>query len=295
MFGLGPAHALSLGASRPLVPPFVGALDAFTPTYAWSHRRALVSSFEGNILQARRTSDSEPYNVARLANGEGNIAGLQSFVGSGSATVASLTEQMGTGVNFLQTTGDNQRIIVDAGSLVTVGGKAASRGTRTGSNNVVGGGMVAATTYTGTTMSVFIRGRTDALTGAFIGINAPLFVAGKNDVQSGQGQFITLFGPTDANGVSVVGNDAYMVNAQPYATDYLISIICDGSTLTFKDGTYTYTYALTRAFDINKFLIGCLTESYQDNGAAAVKIQELVIYKSDQTSNESAIRSALMA
>jgi len=271
--------------------PFVGALDAFTPTYAWSHRRALVSSFEGNILQARRTSDSEPYNVARLANGEGNIAGLQSFSGSGTAAVAALTEQMGTGKDFIQPTADVQRIIVDAGSLVTVGGKASSRGLRGPlSPDTPGGGMYtnSFSAYTGTTLSFFLRGAHDAYaTGSwFEGIVDAYLGLGRS---SDYAYDIYLYrSPAISAGMSRIGNFG------TFNSDYLISIIFDGTNVTFRDGTNTYVASWSTSFIHDRFIFGYAAGiTAEGNTSLYNHWQESAVWLSDQTANEAAIRSAL--
>jgi hypothetical protein len=292
----------SLAALKPLSVPFVGVLDGFTPTYAWSHRRALLSSFTGNIMQARRTSDSSPYNVSRLSTGEGNIAGLQTFVGSNTAAVASLTEQAGTGYDLTQATGDNQRILIDAGTLVTVGGKAASRGRRLDypdhDDHQPGGTLVASVpAYTGTTMSVFLRMENGTHSGWFGGLVAAILNVGKNGTGNGGSTLGAFFMRHDpgGNNYTVAANFSTLLNAA-IDPNGLFSIIFDGTNVTFRDGTNTYTTAYTTAFDINRITVGGI---HPDDGGAyssrGFRFQELAIFNSNQTSNESAIRSAMLA
>lgn len=282
-------------SQKPLSAPFVGVLEAFAPDHAWSHRRALVTVPESlTLMQVRRTSDDTPMDVTYGPDGEAGIAGLLSFIGSSSGAVATLKDQVGS-ADFIQPTADYQRIIVDAGTLVTVGSKAASRGKRYVMSDPDGGGISASTTYSGSVMSVFIRARVDALTGdAFSGIMAPIFAAANGSTISGQGQFVMWVGPSNA-GMTLVGNDTYWAYQQPYTTDFLASIIFDGTNVTYRDGTYTYTAACSRAFNMDRFLIGCVAESNQQNGAGQVKVQELAVWLSDQTANEAAIRSAMLA
>lgn len=281
-------------AAAPFV-PFVGALDPFPPDFAWSHRRALVSSFEGNIFQARRTSDSAPFNAARLANGEADIAGLQSFVGSGTATVASLTELMGTGCSFIQPTGDLQRVIVDAGVLVNVNGQAASRGLRTPSGPEIGGAMYTPIfdTYSGTVMTVFLRGQHDEYSGIFNSIVDGYFGFGKNG-SAGDSAARTVM--SHRNGTDAAAFNWLGDMSGPFVSDYLLSFIFDGTTLTLRDGSNTYTISTSTTFDINRFTFGLLVDlTSNDYCSAANRWQEAAVWLSDQSSNEAAIRSALLA
>lgn len=284
--------------------PFVGALDPFPPDFTWSHWRALVSSFEGNILQARRTSDSAPFNAARLANGEADIAGLQSFAGSGTAAVASLTEQMGTMVDFLQTTGDSQRIIVDAGSLVTVGGKAASRGRRFIISDPLGGGMETGTTaftYTGTTLSIFLRGNKSGYAGSFydaiadVGFGATADSNGSTTTAGAIG-FFRAAQSAAGNELTVGSNYGALSLTKAVVDDYLVSIIFDGANATITDDSGSSSISFSNNFAINRFLFGLFNSGGgQDNCSSVHRWQEAAVWLSDQSSNEAAIRSALMA
>lgn len=274
--------------------PFVGALDGFSPDYAWSHRRALLTSFTGNLLQARRTSDDALYAVPLLPNGEGNASGLVSFVGGGTATVAALVEQVGTGYAFIQPTADVQRIIVDSGSLVTVGGKAASRGLRGPlSPDVVGGGMFTPsfTAYTGSTLSIFLRGAHDVYdpAGWFGGI-ADAYIGMDRSSDFSWNSYIYR-APSGEVGLSRSGSFGGAFNS-----DYLISIIFDGTNVTFRDGTNTYTVPGYGAFIHDRFIFGYAAgASVEGNSSLYNRWQEAAVWMSDQTANEAAIRSALMA
>lgn len=283
------------------VVPFVGVLDGFPPDMAWSHRRALVSSFNASPLQGRRTSDDEPIDVGLLASREIDEAGLLSFAGAGSVAVAKLTEQI-NGYDLLQTTADSQRMLVDAGSLVTVGGKAASRGISNASDSVgIGGGMQTNTfpAYNGTTLSVFLRGHHASYAGSIFGAYADVHFAmtkdggGPND----NGTFWLYRNPggDSDNSMQIAGNyTGYAVGACD--VDYLLSVIFDGTNVTLRDGTHTYSAAYTLNLDFNRFLLGLFqADGQQAFAASANRVQEMAVWLSDQTANEAAIRSALMA
>jgi len=283
--------------------PFVGALDEFAaPLEAWSHRRKLVSSYAGDLLQGRRTSDDTPIDVGVLANGELDEAGLMSFAGANSVAVAALRGQV-NGYDLLQGTADNQRIIVDAGSLVTVGGKAASRGRRFVGGDAAGGGMQtdAFTTYSGATLSIFIRGQQGDYTGSFFEVVEDTFLSAAKDTSGAgitPGSFVYRRPGQSAatNSMNLSSNYGTYSVSGALNTDYLISIILNGSTVTIRDGTHTYTSSFAASLDINRFLLGLQTaDGNQDLVSSVNRVQELAVWLSDQTANEAAIRSALMA
>jgi len=297
MFVLGHGLSLSLAPQGPLVPPFVGALDGFTSGLmeCWSHRRKLVvNPVSETLLQARRSSDEAPLNVGALANGELDQTSLLAFTGAQSAGVAALMGQV-NGRNLIQETSEEQRLIVDVGSLVTVGGKAASRGLRAPVGEVTGGGLITDTftTYTGNVLSVFLRGAHSAYSGVFAAIVDTYFGLAKDSSigDNNTRPILTHRNVTGAPGVTWVGDFSGTFNS-----DYLISLIFDGSAVTFRDGTNTYTQAFSASFNFNRFTFGLLNDIASTGFASSDnRFQEAAVWYADQTANEAAIRSALMA
>lgn len=291
---LGYSNSL-VGQNRPRGgTPFVGVLDGYPPDHAWSHRRALLTSFTGNLMQIRRTSDDTPYDVPVLSDGEGDEAGLLSFAGGSSAAVAALTEQVGTGYAFIQPTADAQRIVVDAGTLVTVGGKMSSRGLRgPTSPDVAGGGMYtnSFSAYTGSTLSIFLRG-------SYIAYDASGWFGGIVDAYIGMARssdsaYDSYFyrAPSGEVGLSRAGSFGGVFNS-----DYLISIIFDGTNVTFRDGVHTYILPGYGAFIHDRFIFGYASGvGVEGNTSLYNRWQEAAVWTSDQTVNEAAIRSAMMA
>jgi hypothetical protein len=277
---------------------FVGALDGFTTSLmeCWSHRRKLVTNpVSETLLQARRSSDEEPLNVGALANGELDQASLLAFTGVGNyAGVAALMGQV-NGRDLIQEISEEQRLIVDVGSLVTVGGKAASRGLRAPVGEVTGGGLITNTftTYTGNVLSVFLRGEHSAYSGWFTAIVDAYFGLAKNSSIADSSARPILFhrNVTGAPGLTQASDFSGTFNS-----DYLISLIFDGTNVTFRDGTNTYTQAFSASFDFNRFTFGLLNDIAATGFSSdANRFQEAAVWSSDQTANEAAIRSALLA
>lgn len=263
--------------------PFVGVLDGYSPDFAWSHWRALVSSFTGTILQVQRTSDNVPFDVPQNASREGDITALLSFVGSDSASVASVSEQV-QGKHMLQGTVDRQRVIVDAGTLVTVGGKAASKGVSGQSCFLATDAL--ASTYTGASVSVFIRGQHAAYIGAvydaYLGLARDAL-----GIAPGRPPLLAI---TETQ-ISL----AFVNFSGGIVDDYLVSVIWDGTHVTLRDGTNTYVEAYSGAFDFNRFVWAAYDAGGNGEQRSDHSVQEMAVWLSDQTANEEAIRSAMMA
>jgi hypothetical protein len=261
---------------------------------AWSHRRKLVASYSGALLQGRRTSDDTPVDVSALADGELDAAGLLSFAGANSVAVAALRGQV-NGYDLLQATADEQRILVDAGSLVTVGGKAASRGLRVSSGTPDHGGSLVTNAFgvsDGNPVSIFLRGEHGTYSGVFNSIIDCYFSFGLSG-SFGDGASKPAFchrNGTGAGTLTWIGDFSGAFNS-----NYLLSIIFDGAgSITLRDGTNTWVISQPAAISFNQIAIGMFsgTSEYTSDTNS---IQEMAIWTSDQTANEAAIRSALMA
>ncbi|AYQ31983.1 arabinofuranosidase catalytic domain-containing protein [Runella sp. SP2] len=99
---------------------------------AWSPSRKLTSTYTGDIIQLRRSSDSASlyYNAG---TGEGvNSAQIITDIGSNSAFFAGLYDQSGGGRHLTQATAANQLQAVNAGVLQTINGKVCLKGTGSG-------------------------------------------------------------------------------------------------------------------------------------------------------------------
>lgn len=281
---------------------FVGALDNYVDDMleAWSWRRKLLSSYSGGAFEVRRESDDATDEVVYGSDGELALSQLTGFVGASTGRTSALRGQL-NGYDLLQTTNNFQRIVVDSGSVVTVGGKPAARGITNTSDSVdLGGGMQTDTfaTYTGTTLSMFIRGQQTDYTGSIYNSYADVFCSMTKDngaiTASGSFGLFRNAGDPSSNVTSVQPGFLPIVSGTT-ETDYLISVIFDGSNVTLRDGTNTYSAAYSTSFDVNRCLLALSAIGGQVNASAINRIQELAIWTSDQTANESAIRSAILA
>lgn len=93
-------------------------------SYAFSIRK-LSSSYNGNCIRVRRSSDNSELDIGFDINGDLDITALSSFVGANDGYVSIWYNQDGTSNNLIQTTNASQPIIIETGVLKTVNGKAA--------------------------------------------------------------------------------------------------------------------------------------------------------------------------
>ena len=86
--------------------------------------RKLKTSYTGNCIEVRRSSDNSTLNIGFI-NNYLDTAALLTFVGAGDGFVKTWYDQSGNGRDYLQNTNANQPRIVTGGSLETQNGKAA--------------------------------------------------------------------------------------------------------------------------------------------------------------------------
>jgi len=107
---------------RQYVSPINYLMDTYTgATLAYSLRK-LSSTYSGDAIRVRRTSDNTEQNIGFDSNGNLNTTALLSFVGVGSGYVSIFYNQTGSN-NLVQTVASYQPQIVDSGVLITKSGK----------------------------------------------------------------------------------------------------------------------------------------------------------------------------
>ena len=103
---------------------FTGLLDTYTGAAAAYSLRRLSSTYTGNLIRVRRSSDNTEQNIG-FVNDVLDTAAISSFVGIGQGYVTTWYDQSGNGRNVTQSTATSQPMIMVAGVLVTRGGKPA--------------------------------------------------------------------------------------------------------------------------------------------------------------------------
>ena len=264
-------------------------LDFFPATVAYSLRK--LRSGQARAIRVRRSSDNAQQDIGFIGD-ELDTASLRSFCGGGHGFVTTWYDQSGNGYNTTQGTQANQPQIVSSGVVITENGKPAIQ--FDGSNDVLSNNALFFTANTPNSQFIVCEKGTWALTllpvgstpnaevyeHTMISLGAPYFDFqtsryghpgtgsgfGSNLTQSVGSQLllITIYNGSDKNTAS---NYNYRVS---------------GGNLTTSDGGSTGYWS-------ERFAIG--GRSIQAIGMFNSKIQEVVIYNTDQTANRSAIES----
>jgi len=98
-------------------------LDLYPNAAAAYSVRRLSSTYTGNLIRVRRSSDNTEQNIGYDSTNVLDTVALLAFVGAGSGYITTWYDQSGNGNNATQPTALNQPQIVSAGSLLTVNSK----------------------------------------------------------------------------------------------------------------------------------------------------------------------------
>lgn len=113
----------SLISSMSKTPPYIGLLDTYTGATAAYSLRKLRSTYNGNAIRVRRSSDSTTLDIGFNTNGTLNTTAMLAFVGAGNGFVTIWYDQSGNGYNLEQVTSTRQPQIVSSGSVLTLNNK----------------------------------------------------------------------------------------------------------------------------------------------------------------------------
>jgi hypothetical protein len=108
------------GSSPSPTPSYL--LDTYSGAAVAYSLRKLSSTYSGNCIRVRRSSDNAEQNIG--FNGDVlDTASLLSFVGAGNGFVTTWYDQSGNSNNATQTNGTYQPKVVSSGTLLTLNGK----------------------------------------------------------------------------------------------------------------------------------------------------------------------------
>jgi hypothetical protein len=109
------------GVAFPPVPP-IPLLDIYPSSVAYSLRK-LRTAYTGSAVRVRRSSDNTEQDIGFNSLAELDTTALLAFVGAGNGFVTTWYDQSLNGYNAIQTTAANQPQIVSSGSLILDNGK----------------------------------------------------------------------------------------------------------------------------------------------------------------------------
>lgn len=266
------------------VTPFTGVLDTYpSASGAWSVRR-LSSTYTGSILTVRRASDNTTQNIGYTVNGDLDTSTLSSFCAGTAGYVTTLYDQSGNGVNLSQVTNIRQPLIYSSGSVITKGPNAEPSMYFDGIQTHLSGAYA---TSSNSYMSVF-------------GVTAP-FDTGSNYVsyaQSNNSNIPPAFGLIDQDIFKDfmwgAGQEAtYTPNTTNLATRAGIRKAAATQNTVYLNGTAgSVTGTITDVTIGPVITLGCIFSATNGgDGTFPYKgwISELIVWRSDQTSNVSGI------
>ena len=101
-------------------------LDTYSGASVGYSLRKLSSTYLGNCIRVRRSSDNAEQDIGFVSNVL-DTTSLLTFVGAGNGFVTTWYDQSSLGRNAIQTTASNQPIIATSGVVNTLNGKSAIR------------------------------------------------------------------------------------------------------------------------------------------------------------------------
>lgn len=279
-----------------IINPYVyGGLPLLLDTYpnavgAYSLRK-LSSTYTGNAITVRRSSDNTSQNIGFDANGNLDTTTLLSFVGTGNGFVSIWYDQSGNGYNFFQTTSGLQPSIVLGGVICVgvVGKKPAFRFAGQGFKNL--------TNLIKAEHSIFVTSLSDSLSVMPLisqwspgVLNRLLYALNQNSAGIQEYNKMNFFIDGVTNGA---GFDGYMLEGNISNTSFkLLTSLSSTGSENFK--TYINTALVDSATisGVNSTIPTAIGYSDQNSNPYLYSyMNELIIYNSNQLTNRTGIES----
>jgi hypothetical protein len=123
--GWGSVYSVSSAGLTDIVgvAAFTGILDTYSGAAVGYSVRRLSSTYTGNLIRVRRSSDNTEQDIGYDSNNVLDTASLLTFCGAGNGFVTTWYDQSGNANNATQTTALNQPQIVSSGALLTANSK----------------------------------------------------------------------------------------------------------------------------------------------------------------------------
>ena len=249
---------------------FTGLLDTYSGAAAAYSLRQLSSTYSGNAIKVRRSSDNAEQDIA-FVNNELDTASLETFASGTDAFVTTWYDQSGSGNDATQTTASSQPQIVSSGTAYTLNSKPAIGGT--------GASQLLMTTQLNIYTDFFIAttlqyAQHKMILGQYNGTSNFIFSASLSQYRARIQSFNVYFNST-----------ALALNTQYNSNVFRVGGDVDHS----RNGTLNgvVSGANGKVFRINTLMNGYNGTGYSMNGYA----QEVVIWDDDQSSNRTGIET----
>ena len=269
----------SVSGSAP-TPAYSGFGDSFGGVTAYYSLRQFTEAETLNAIRVRRSSDDTEQDIGFDANGDLDTTALLAFVGTGGTDngyVTTFYDQSGNGNNATNSTESEQPLVVSGGTLVTENGKAAIQ--FDGSDDYLA--KIATLTINGDHMISAVH--TPAGGGGY------LFSLGYNDPES----VLLWINSTNysrywLNSSGDQLNSGESVAGQRITTGEMSS----GSQTLYIDGSQNSTKSTTYSGgDVPDITIGYAVQRAQGSNFLVGKVQELIFFNSDQSSNRTGMET----
>lgn len=251
---------------------FVGLLDTYGGAAAAYSVRRLSSTYTGNLIEVRRSSDNTIQDIGYDANGDLDTTALLSFVGAGNGFVRTWYDQSGNSNDIATSTTTEQPQIISSGVLTLDNGKAAVD--FDGSNDVL---YLSTPINLGTTHYVFNTLNQDT-GGTIVAFGSDSPVSNFNTFATGyQYNAQGSFGSGGTNNIS---------------SQILKTLYRQGTTSINVNENSTNVSSFSMGGANNDFYFRTLGARYSGKGFYFNgKQQELIIYTTDQSANQAGIES----
>lgn len=252
---------------------FTGLLDDYPNAAAAYSVRRLSSTYEGSLIEVRRSSDNTTQDIGYDVNGDLDTTALLAFVGAGDGFVRTWYDQSGNSLNAQNTTTSGQPQIVSSGTILTSNGKPAIK-PKSNSDR-----LFTDSTTLPAERSYFIVSEN---VGAQYGANHGLILINGSpfgQIYQSSTQLLYFIGVNISfGGISYSGNQVISLTQ---STSEVITYINGVQQAVNSSGTRSDITGII-------FLMGFST--YATNGY----FNEVIVYSSDQTSNETGIHSNIL-
>lgn len=258
------------------VSAFTGLLDTYSGASAAYSLRRLSSTYTGNLIRVRRSSDNAEQNIGYDSNNVLDTASLLTFCGAGNGFVTTWYDQSGNANNATQSTAANQPQIVSSGAILTVNSKPCL--SLDGTNDVLNLGS--SITVSNTNNFNSFVGKRDASSRSLYGLSGGTSQQYINMLYGGDNKYYLYA----KSGNYQVSSSADTTTSQLLLTGQnaagTMSIFKNGTTITSTQQSWNYTNNIS---NIGNWLGG----GYQ----AFCKLQEIVFYNTNQSTNRTGIES----
>ena len=256
---------------QPSVPAFSFLLDDYSgSSAAYSAARRLSSTYTGSLIRVRRSSDNAEQDIGYTAGNVLDESALTTFVGANDGFVTTLYDQSGNSKDATQATASNQHRIVSSGTIETISGKPAF--------NTLTRPPISLTSTTYKNAVIVGKVDTQNFINYVIGISTPsttgLFFNGTLGGVDGLGGF------DGSNVRTIAGEDTNRHLGWFQMKSSKLFVAKDGAAET-DTGSF--------AASLNLKEIG--GRSGGSNIYFQGKIQEVIIYNTDETANKSGIET----